>query len=230
MTKATKLRAAKSWIMLGFLILVSFAVILLGREQQDLFTGHVTTVPIPYMKANSEEFYEIKNIPGLSGVKVTFFHDTKNNLLTVKKDKEIPFEGKSYSLFALSWKEPAAIEQMELTLKLREEEVSRKGLNPTDLHLYVNGKELPLTQTKKDERYLYYKVTSTETGDYVIGKASRPAVTQPTTALPLPKSEAAPPAEEPPREPEPTTEPVAEEKAVQQPQLPFWQRLWDWLK
>ncbi len=203
MGKATKLRTAKSWIMLGFLILISFLVILLSREQRELFTGHIAVQPISYMKAGSQDFFEIKGIPGVFGVKVTFAQDTKSNQLRVE-EKEIPFDGKFYSKFTVSWKDPAAIESMEFTLKVLEEEVYRKGFNPADLRLYVNGKELPTIQTRKEGRYLYYKATSTEAGEYVIGRASAAKVTQPTTVVPSPEPGILPAA---------SSEPLAEQKA-----------------
>lgn len=187
MGKATKLRAAKSWIMLGFLILASFTVILLGREQQDLFTGRVTIQPIAYMKAGSQELIEIKGIPCLASVTVFFGIDTKYNQLRVEENEQIRFEGNSCAKFTVSWKDAAAVERMEFQFKVLEGELFQKGINPADLRLYANGKELPTTKTKSDERYIYYIATSREAGEYVLGKASRAKTAQPTTAVPAPE-------------------------------------------
>lgn len=232
MAKATKLRAAKSWVMLGFLILFSFAVILLGREQENLFTGHVAVQPIANMKAGSQESFEIKSIPGVFTVTVALITDTKNNLLTVKEDETISFDGKDYSKFTVDWKDFTAIERMEFALKVLEQELQRKGINPAELRLYVNGKELLTTQRKKEGRYIYYTATSTEAGEYVIGKANRPPTVQPTTALPISEREEevlAAEAEEQPIRESTASSPVAE-KVVQQPKISSGGRFWNWLR
>lgn len=183
MAKTTKLRAAKSWIMLGFLILVSFTVILLGREQQDLFTGRAAIQNIGYMKAGSQEFIETKGISGLSGVTVVFGADTKNNQLKVEENNRLSFAGNSYSKFTVSWKDSATIERMEFRLKVLEEELYRKGINPADLRLYANGQELRTIPSKSEGRYRYYLATSSEEGDYVIGRRQEQS-SQPTTVVP----------------------------------------------
>lgn len=233
MAKATKLRAPRSWIMLGFLIFVSFTIILLGREQQDLFTGRVTIQPIAYMKAGSQEFIETKGIPGLFGVTVVFSTDTKDNLLRVEENEQISFGGDSFSKFTISWKDAAAVERMEFRLKILEEELYRRGINPAELQLYVDGRELETTLTKRGERYLYYKSVSGEVGDgdYVIGKAAIEKASQPTTALPIPEKEPGPLGPEPAmekRSPEPA--PAAAEEIVQQPKISSGQRFWAWIR
>lgn len=207
-------------------------MILLSREQRELFTGHVAVQPISYMKAGSQDFFEIKTIPGVSGVTVAFTKDTKNNLLRVEEESKIPFDGKLYSKFTVSWKDPAAIERMEFTLKVLEEELYRKGINPAELRLYVNGQEVPTTLTKKDERYIYYKATSRETGDYVIGKATLPATAQPTTALPDQEREEGRSAAEAEKQPLVESAPPspAAEKAVQQPKITSGERFRNWLR
>ncbi len=211
-------------------------IILLGREQSELFTGHLAVQQISYMRAGSHDFFEIKTIPGICGATVTFVQDTKNNLLKVEEEKNIPFDGNAYSTFRVTLKDPTAIESMEFCLKILKEELERKSINPTELHLYADGKELMTKSTKEDERYLYYKSVSGEIGevdDYVIGKAATEKAGQPTTALPLPVPEE----KIEPAAPEPVTEepsqepaPASAEEIIPPPKSSFWQRFWGWIR
>lgn len=217
MAKTTKLQAAKSWIMLGFLILVSFTVILLSREQQDLFTGRAAIQNIGYLKAGSQEFIETKGISGLFGVTVVFGADTKNNQLKVEENNRLSFAGNFYSKFTVSWKDPTTVERMEFRLKVLEEELYRKGINPADLRLYANGKELRTIPSKSEGRYRYYTASSGEEGDYVIGRRQEQS-SQPTTVVPAPETKRA--GEEIGEEVEGVIAPLGAEGGEQVPALP----------
>ncbi len=178
-------------------------------------TGNAAVQQISYMKAGSYDFFEIKTIPGLSGMTVYFDEDDKNDLLVVEEDPTIPFEGNVYSKFTFSARNPPALAKVEFTLKIPKEELQRKEISPADLRLWANGKELETTpiskidRTQTEQRYLYYTATSTESGQFVIGQAAFPP--QLTTAV-LPQVEEQPAATaKAVEEQQPASEPVIQE-------------------
>ncbi len=168
---------------------------------------------IAFVKAGSEMQLEVKGVEGMQYVNTFFNADTKGGQIVFEEDSYIPFSGTPYSKIKVSSDRAENIERMEYTFKLDDKRLKKLGLYHQDLKLFINGGERPWTFDREKDGYFYYKVSTKEMGDFVIGKhvPETPVAAPPEPVQNVPQ----PPAEEPPAEElAPTMEDIVEEPAA----------------
>ena len=73
-------------------------------------------------------------------------------------------------MFKISSTEESKFGQIELTLKLKEEQLKSKGLKKEELRLYRNGEELATALSRQEGEYFFFKAISPGMGEFLIGK------------------------------------------------------------
>ncbi len=194
------------WLALAIVFIASTITIISNVHETPNLTGNAAVQTIGYFEAGEELYFEIRNVEGLKTARITFADTIKNGkVLTETIDKvSWDFDGEVYSMFTIESPEEAAIDSVELVLKIRESELYDKGISPFDVTLFNNGKALQTTLTKRDSTHATYTVTSQEIGEFIIGREK--VVEEPT-----------PQPEEKPAQPpvgktiqQPTPEPIQE--------------------
>lgn len=133
-------------------------------------TGNVAIQTISYAAGGSQLFFEVRNVPGVKEVTITFREQCKQCLISFTENPAIPFQGIAYSKFEVASPDEEKIGRMNYTLKLDKEELQRLHLKAGEVQLYVNGKKTPITLLRETETHLFYQSFSGEMGHYVIGK------------------------------------------------------------
>jgi hypothetical protein len=161
-----KVKNKSFWAAFAGIFLLSIIVILSSIDGTIDLTGHVSAInTIAYQQGGAYNF-EIRNVEG--------FKDATVSITGTIKQGQIKFEQLSsadaYSRAVVSSSDEDKINQLVLGLKVREKDLLAKGIAVSDIAFYVNGAEVQLQLTKKDENYLYYTTTIKEFGELVIGK------------------------------------------------------------
>ncbi len=186
------------------LLLLGFVGVLNHIQQLTVTGGAVQT--IGFVKGGSEVAFEV-NTNGIKSATIHLTEDTKNARIFFTDTKTVSQkpQGEIYSMTSISSEKSIHFSTMSLTLRIKEEELLHKGIAVNDLQLYINGNPLKTTYTQKEGDYVFYKATTTELGDFVIGEKApeETTVTTETTTHPIDKQTA------------PNTV-VTEEKAVDQ--------------
>lgn len=119
-------------------------------------------------------FLEV-NVEGLKDLTLTLTSDVKNAKITTEKVKKAgwEFKGITYSRFKISSTDADKFKDIQLTLKIKETDLTKKGLTQNEVKLYLDGKELSTTFSGKVGSYLFYKASSQKMGEFVIGKAAK---------------------------------------------------------
>ena len=202
MTK--KKQPISMWVSLGLLLILSIFVIVVSTKMDARLTGGLAVQTVSIAPKGSTLDFEVRNVPGLSSARATFADNVKGLILRFDETKPVPFDGKEYSHFTVSSDQADKISQLDFTFKILEAELLRRGISPDDVQLYLNGHQILLTQTTKEDRYLYYTATSTELGQYVIGKATPAPLPAPSTVAQQTPPKETPVMEQTPVQTEPT--------------------------
>lgn len=160
--KQQKLGNKTFWISLIIIFFLSVFVLL---SQGLGITGSAIQV-ISFAEEGSELFFEIRDVPCLKEANVKFGSLVKGGKIFFEENKRILFNGKSVCKFTISSEDETKIESMEITLKLKEEDL--KGI--ADPKLITEGKELATSFVKKESDYVYYKATTSSIGDFIFGE------------------------------------------------------------
>jgi hypothetical protein len=162
-----------TWAALAAVFLIAVLVIVVSIEHPtSAFTGSAVQ-KLNFMKPGDILHLEVKGIPGVSQAKIDIKDYVKDSIITFDKVDDIDFTGNSFVKFRVASADAVALGNMLITLKLRESDLVAKGIAVSDVRLFANGKELPTTNTKIVDGYYYYKATSTELGDFVIGRVMK---------------------------------------------------------
>lgn len=157
------------WVLLAIVFFLTVLTIFKSIEQSTL-TGHATIQTISFMKGGQEFNFEVPDIPGVREVTIQLKEDVKNSKIIFKEDNDIKFTGNFFSKFIASSVDKEKYGNMVFLLKIKENDLLKKGIAIYDVRLYVNGQGLPTTLTKTVGEYLFYTATSPEMGEFVIGR------------------------------------------------------------
>lgn len=179
------------WVLLAIVLFLTVLTVFKSIEQSNL-TGHATIQTISFMKGGQELNFEVKDIPGVSEITLQLDEDVKDSKIIFKEDNLIEFTGNYYSKFLISSVDKEKYGKLKFFLKIKETDLLEKGISIYDVHLYVNGqelpttllKDLPATLTNVAAGYLYYEAISPEMGNFVIGRAAPLVTTAEITTTP----------------------------------------------
>ncbi len=211
--KSEELQHKPFWATIAIIFLVSIITII--TVQESSLTGKAIQ-SIAYMPAGTELFSEIRDVKGVQSSTVELKETVKGGTIIFKQDETIAFDGTAYSKFTVTSTDAAKFSKITLRLKVKD-----LTFAPTDLRLYVNGKEIATTLDKLENGYDYFTASlQFEEGQYIIGKKK-------VIAQPVVKEEVVVPVETPIVE-EPVA-PVVEQPAsvveVVAPEKTFWQKV-----
>ncbi len=172
---------------IGLVILLSaiFTVYTLAPDTGG-FTGWASaTQTIAFLKAGKELFFEVK-VDGVKDLTLTFNDDARDVILVVEEVDAVSwdFKGTVYSRFKVSSADAAQVEKARFTLKVKPEELDRLGISLTELKLYQEKREIPLTFIKKEDGFIYYKAEAFGIGEFVMGKAQAAATPESVVSAP----------------------------------------------
>src|SRR3989344_2659712 len=214
-----ELKHKSFWLSLLLVFLVSFVVILSLSSQQSL-TGHATVQPIAFAKSGSSILSEV-NIGHIKTATTFVKEDVNRGKIIFKEDPQILFNGQSLSEVAISV-EGVVPSRIDLTLKIKYEDLAAKGIKANEVKLYLNNKEVATKLTEHEGAYYYYSASINDVGDVVIGKKTAQRVVEKLSNQIVPVVEQ-------------VTEPAAEPSAQQPSAYPaeniagrsFWQKFLD---
>ena len=162
-----KLRHRPFWLSLLLIFLISMVVILSLSSQQSL-TGHATVQPIAFAKAGSSILVEV-NVGHIKEAVIFVKEDVNRGKIIFKENPQILFNGRSLSEITFSV-EGIVLSQVDLTLKIKGEDMTTADLKPTDVMLYLNDKGIATKLTEQEGAYYYYSASINDAGNIVIGK------------------------------------------------------------
>jgi len=155
------------WAAFLVLFLVSGVTILIQSE--DLITGNAVFHTISFVKAGGVIDSEI-NIGGIKLAKIYLKKDISNSVIKYEEDRSIPFTGVFYSKVKISSADADKFQKIDLTLKIKEQDLLSLGIGRSDVAIFINNKEVPAIFTKIEDGYVYYQSTITEIGNLVIAR------------------------------------------------------------
>lgn len=171
----------------GLVVLLSaiFTVYTLAPDN-GRFTGSATQT-IAFLKAGKELFFEVK-VDGVKDLTLIFNNDARNVILVTEEVDAVSwdFKGTVYSQFKVSSADAAQVEKARFTLKVKPEELDKLGISLTELKLYQEKREIPLTFLKKEDGFVYYKAEALGIGEFVMGKAQVAAAAAPESVVSAP--------------------------------------------
>lgn len=185
-----KLESKSFWLVLGVVFLASVVVILSNTNQSSL-TGNAAVQVVAFAKEGTVLDFEVRNVENLKSAQVTFTETVKNIKIDfTETDKPAwNFKGNVLSTFKISSAAESSIGDVALTLKIWEKDLFAANINSKDVQVYANGKELTTTRDKLEGEYWYYTTTTSEFGDFVIGreikKVAAPVVKKPVPVPPV---------------------------------------------
>ncbi len=216
------------WFSMLTVFMLSAIIIMIGS--QDNITGNAAVQTISYKQSGSELHFEVRNVQGFKEVTIHFSGDVKNSMITFEEDQSIPFEGKAYSKVKVSSQDASKFGSLDWLLRVDEQVLLREGIAVSDLKLFVNNQAHELFLSDKQDEYIFYQVTTTELGNYVMGKKDQPiAMPQITSSISKPESEeqVQPISEEPIIEPENIAGQATEESLSQPEEKTFGEKIAD---
>lgn len=226
------------WALLAILFLTSFLTLTTITEENSTLTGNIAIQVISYQQGGSNLFFEIRNVKNLKDATATLSETIKGGKIIFKEpDLRPSFDGTFISAFTIESADEKKIQQLDLTLKIKESDIKQAKLLPAEIIVYRDNKQLPTILSYSKDDYVYYTTTTTTLGTFVIGKQklkiapSQPQLviesstsqqpTQPATEEPQP------PILEQPKPITVTIEPKKqpEEPITPSPKLSFWQKI-----
>jgi len=155
------------WIIFVVVFLVSIFTIF-GSVDIPIIGDAIQVVG--YAQGDSELFAEIKGVEGFKDATIYFKETVKNGKIIYEENQQILFKGTSYNKVDVTSEDADKLKEILFTFKLSKEKLSELRLNASDVQLYVNGKEVSLSLEKEDDKHVFYTVTTSEMGEYVIGR------------------------------------------------------------
>ncbi len=162
-----ELKHKSFWLSLLLIFLVSTVVILSLSSQQSL-TGHATIQPIAFAKSGSSVHAEV-NVGHIKEAEIFVKEDVNRGKVIFKENPQILFNGKSLSEITFSL-EGIVASRIDLTLKIKDEDITAAGLKPNEVKLYHNNEEIATKLIEQEGAYHYYSASINDVGNIVIGK------------------------------------------------------------
>ena len=166
--KEQYLKNKEFMVYLSLFLLLSVLVIL--NSVDDLNVTGNAIIQISYMSGGEELHFEVKDVTGVKEVTIPLRNAIKNGKVLLYNNQEIEFAGTYYSKFTILSEEEDKFGEINLLLKIKEDELLAKGIAGSDLSLFVDNDKLETSLTEKKDGYLFYTATSGKFGDFVIGK------------------------------------------------------------
>ncbi len=233
---AKEIKNKPFWAFLVIIFLSSFLTLTTITEDNSTLTGNAAIQVISYQPAGTDIFFEIRNVKNLKDATATFSDTVKNGKITFTEPTLPPsFAGALLSAFTIESPDAAKIQQLIITLKIKESDISAAKLLPAEVLVYLDNQPLPTTLSHSKDDYVYYTTTTTTMGTFVIGKqklklikTEQPTPAQiETTTPPLPAVEQQPKSILPLQTSEPQINiPITPEKVTSPiPQPTVWQNI-----
>ena len=124
---------------------------------------------IAYAKGDSSLFIEVQNIKGLQNVLIQFSKPVKNSYLLVEQTDNQK-KNNVYNSFVISSPDRNSMKNINMDLKIKESDLQKLGILPTQLLIQNNENILTPSLQKTEKGYVYYKVTSTRLGTFTLTK------------------------------------------------------------
>jgi len=169
-SKLKNIRIPKFWSIIGIIFVLSIITIVLQSGKDIQPTGHATQT-IAFMKAGSELSFEIRDVSGLASGKVIILEDIKNAKIITN---ELVPEANELKRVEISSIDEDKIESIELSWKIENLLIRNKN----DIKVFQNDQLIDTKLEKVEERYTYYKTTSSELGIFYIKEVTEE---EPTT-------------------------------------------------
>ena len=181
------------WAFLIIIFLSSFLTLTTITEDNSSLTGNAAIQVISYQPAGTDLFFEVRNVKNLKDATATFSETIKNGKITFKEPELPPsFDGTLLSAFTIDSPDAAKLQQLSITLKIKEKDITTAKLLPAELLVYQDNQPLSTTLSHSKDDYVYYTTTTTTMGTFAIGKQTlkltqiaEPAQTQEPTPQPL---------------------------------------------
>mgnify|MGYP003394746634 CR=1 FL=1 len=218
-TPTKEIKNKPFWALLTILFLSSFLTLTTITEDNSTLTGNAAIQVISYQPAGTDLFFEVRNVKNLKDATATFTDTIKNGKIIFKEPELRPtFDGVYLSAFTIESPDAAKIQQLIITLKIKESDIATTKLLPAELLVYHDNQPLPTTLSHSKDDYVYYTTTTTTMGTFTIGKAQLKLT---KTEPPAPKQEITPPAiEQTTLPPEPALKPLPPIEQQPHPVLP----------
>lgn len=198
------------WVTIVVMFILSVLAITFSLDSP---TGN-SVQTIAFIDSGSLTF-EVKDVPGVKSAVIHFSDSVKNGKILFELDDSIPFKGNSYRKFKISSSDQDKILKVDLSLKIKEDDLLAVGIATSDVRIFVNGKEFATTFDKRVDNYFFYSATTNILGDYVIGRTKVVPVQEEETVIQKAPEEVIVPKPAPKQEVEPVVqEPAPVKKSV----------------
>jgi len=161
-----RLPRPNEWVILSVALLIIGLSVITALGPSSV-TGN-TVQTIGRMNKGDSLQLSVRDVPGL----VTLFTNAdeiiKSGKITAEVDESIPFDRAYVVKFKVS--SEGKFGPLQFTFKVKEQDLLDKGISRNDLRLYNELKEYPLQLLKVDHGYLYYIVTVSNMGHFVLGR------------------------------------------------------------
>ncbi|MBI2661947.1 hypothetical protein HYX11_00630 [Candidatus Woesearchaeota archaeon] len=159
------------WALMGIFFLVSFIFLINTLQENSNLTGRVAIQTISYAFKGSDLSFEVRNVLNVKDFKIRLAEDVKNGKLEFKEKVNPKFEGIAISGFYVSKNDVVQLSSIEITLKVKEADIIKKGLSNAEVKLYLDGELLDTRIMEVKEGYVFYQASASRLGEFVIGKA-----------------------------------------------------------
>lgn len=189
-------------------------------------TGHAVQT-IGYAKADSELFFEIRNLEPLKDANINFTDNVKNAIISFEEIKKVswPFDGVRLLEFKIESPDQAKFRNVQLRFKVSETDIKEKATRKEWIKLYFDGQPLETTIVKQEKGYVWYSVDVKQFGEFLLGTEAETAIVAPEKV----ETEPATASEEKiPLAEQPTTQPQVEQPTPITPQPNFFSKVKEW--
>ncbi len=153
-----------------FLVALLTVVVLINSTYSKNLTGNVIAINnVAYAKSGTSLTYAVRDIVGLNQMVLYFSENVKGASVIVEQTGKDMKSG-VYTRFVVSSLQRSKISKIELLLKVKEDDLKKLGMKPTELAVNNNGKVLIPKIIRQERGYVYYKVTSNYLGTFSIVK------------------------------------------------------------
>lgn len=157
------------WLAFLFVGLLASVAIINTAYDKSLTGNAIAINNVGYAKGGTSLTYAVRDIVGLSQMVLYFSENVKGASVIVEQTGKDMKSG-VYTRFVVSSLQRSSISKIDLTLKIKESDLKKLGMNPAELRIDNNGKILVPELIRIDRGYVSYKVTSTRLGTFSIVK------------------------------------------------------------
>lgn len=156
------------WVILSVALLVIGLTVITSLGPSSV-TGN-TVQNIGRMSKGEPLHLSVRDVPGVESLFTNAGETIQYGKITVEVDDSISFDRPYVSKFTVTSENKWG--PLRFTFKMKEVDLTAKGISRGDLRLYHGLKEYPLQLLKVNYGNLYYIVTVPSMGKFVLGKAA----------------------------------------------------------